>query len=109
MTKHKGFEEEEEWRIVYVPTNDKTKRLHSLFSYWNGPRGLEPKLKFTVGPIDGITDSDLSLSKIVDRIILGPSQSSPFAKAMVQRMLIEIKKPEIAARVVSSKIPFRLT
>ena len=109
MTKHKGFEEEEEWRVVYVPMIDKEKRLHSMFSYWNGPRGLEPKLKFDVRPIDGLTDPNLSLSNLIHSIILGPTQSMPFAKAMVQRMLTEIGKPEMVDRVVSSKIPYRFT
>jgi hypothetical protein len=73
FTKHRGFIEEDEWRIVYLPDRDQEKRIQSMFHYWIGSRGVEPKLKFKVQPIAGLTADDLSLEKITDRIILGPS------------------------------------
>ena len=107
LTKHKGFEEEKEWRVVYMPEKDTQGLLKTMISYINSAKGLEPKLKFNVQPLKGLTVEDFSLSKIVDRIIIGPSHSSPFALAMMKRMLLKHGKPELENRVFSSKIPFR--
>jgi hypothetical protein len=107
FTKHRGFSEEDEWRIVYLPDRDKEKRLQSMFHYSIGPHGVEPKLRFSVSPISGLTDDDLSLSKIIDRIILGPSISSPIAHASALRMLDLLKHPELKPKLRVSSIPFR--
>jgi len=50
-----------------------------MIGYANGPRGLEPKLKLEIKAIASMPETEnLSLSKFVDRIILGPL-SSPLA------------------------------
>jgi hypothetical protein len=108
FTKHRGFIEEDEWRIVYLPDRDKEKRLQSMFHYWIGRRGVEPKLRFKVQPIAGFTADDLSLAKITDRIILGPSISSPLAHASVLRMLDVLNQTELKSKLRVSTIPFRV-
>ncbi|XUM21213.1 DUF2971 domain-containing protein [Bradyrhizobium oligotrophicum S58] len=107
FTKHRGFLEEDEWRIVYLPDRDHEKRLHSMFNYFIGPRGVEPKLRFKISPIPGLTADDLSLSKITQRIILGPSISTPLAYASVRRMLDLNNHPELKSKLRVSSIPFR--
>jgi hypothetical protein len=42
LTKHDGFSEEKEWRIVYVPEGDPLGYLKACLDYFIGPRGLEP-------------------------------------------------------------------
>jgi Protein of unknown function (DUF2971) len=107
FTKHRGFIEEDEWRIVYLPDRDPDKKLHSMFHYLIGSRGVEPKLRFKISPVPGLTADDLSLAKITDRIILGPSVASPMARAAVLRMLDILKQPELKPRLRVSSIPFR--
>jgi hypothetical protein len=107
FTKHQGFKEENEWRVVYMRDRDRGKALDRMISYWVGPRGVEPKLKFKIEHIPDVTDDDLSLSKIVERIILGPSLSSPLARASVLKMLDTLGRSELKDRVKSSTIPFR--
>jgi hypothetical protein len=107
FTKHRGFKEEDEWRVVYMPDRDAEKRLESMFHYSISPRGVEPKLRFRVEPIQGFTTDDLSLTKIIDRVILGPSISSPIAAATVWRMLELLKQPDLKPKLRGSKIPFR--
>lgn len=107
FSKHRGFIEEQEWRVVYLPDRDKEQKLHSMFHYWIGPRGVEPKLRFKVQPIAGFTADDLSLDKITDRIILGPSISSPLARASMDRMLNILNQPELKSKLRISTIPFR--
>ena len=107
FTKHTGFDEEREWRVVYMRTRDTEKSFDPMFDYWIGPRGVEPKLKLKFSRLSDLMASDLSLSKIVRRIILGPSVSSPLAKTMIFKMLDRLQKPELKARVVASSIPYR--
>jgi hypothetical protein len=54
FTKHRGFQEELEWRVVYMPERDPERKLEPMFHYSIGERGIEPKLKFTVQPIQGL-------------------------------------------------------
>jgi hypothetical protein len=65
----------------------------------------EPKLKLK--PIPGSPKTDVSLSKIVERIILGPSISSPLAFGAIWKMLDELKKSDLKQRIVTSTIPFQ--
>lgn len=109
FSKHRGFAEEREWRIVYVRDRDRDNKLASIFHYWIGPRGVEPKLRLKVAPIEGVTSDDLSLEKIVERILLGPSLSSPLARTAVLRMLDRLGKPYLKDKVYASTIPFRST
>jgi|SRR5579863_3330415 len=107
LSKHRGFEEEREWRIIYMKDLDPNGKLASMLDYWIGPRGIEPKLRLKVAPIEGVTAADLSLEKIVKRIILGPSLSSPLAQTAVLRMLDQLNKSYLKDRVCGSTIPFR--
>jgi hypothetical protein len=107
FTKHHGFVEENEWRVVYLADRDTGNKLRPMMHYLNGPRGVEPKLRFKVSHIEGMTASDLSLNKIIAAILLGPSTSSPLSVRSVARMLEVIGKPELKDRLFASSIPLR--
>ena len=109
FTKHRGFSEEKEWRVVYAKERDLEKKLDAMMGYVVGNRGVEPRLKFKIAPIEGYTAGDLSLNKIIHQIILGPSTSSPLARMAFLRMLDSIGKSDLKARVRASGIPFRAT
>src|SRR6516162_8195090 len=94
-------------RVVYMRSRDAGKIFDRMFSYAVGPRGVEPKLKFRLEPIEGLTETDLSIAKITERIILGPSLSSPLALATVGKMLDSLGLAELKPRVIASTIPFR--
>jgi Protein of unknown function (DUF2971) len=55
FTKHQGFSEENEWRVVYLRDRDEAKVFDNMFSYWVGPRGVEPKLKLRIEAIPGLS------------------------------------------------------
>lgn len=107
FSKHAGFREEREWRIVYMKDRDESDMLKQMQDYFIGPRGVEPKLRFKVEPIEGVTSSDLSLEKIIHSIILGPSVSSQLTMRSVHRMLELIGKAELGNRMFASTIPLR--
>ncbi|MBZ9742235.1 DUF2971 domain-containing protein [Mesorhizobium sp. CO1-1-4] len=104
--KHKGFKEENEWRLIYMPDRDHNQLLKDKFHYAVGPRGVEPKLILKVAPMEGAIP-DFRFSEIVERVLLGPSISSPLATASVARMLEKLGKPELVPKVHSSTIPLR--
>lgn len=106
-TKHVGFAEEREWRLVYLLHRDFQRELVHLFGYHHGRGGLEPKLKLPIKPPLNIFSDSWSFKDILDRIIIGPSVSSPMAKATLCRALKGMGKEWVADKVVSSAIPFR--
>lgn len=106
FTKHPGFREEREWRVVYLPERDSTRAFVHFIDYAIGRRGIEGKLKFKIAPLVGFIEDDFSLVKIVNRIILGPTVSSLLARDAVKKML-DHHAPELRDRVVASSIPFR--
>jgi hypothetical protein len=107
FSKHVGFAEEAEWRVVYLRDRDTAGVMTPLFDYKVGSRGIEPILKFKVEAKSGVTAPDFSLEKLVDRIILGPTVSSPLSHAAIVKMLEKIDRPELAKRVGASSIPYR--
>lgn len=102
FTKHKGFEEEKEWRVVYEKKRDSQKLFESMFSYAMTRNGIEPKFKFNVNYGDS-----LALESYVNKIILGPSFSNNLSLALVKRMLKSLNKPKLSEKVFPSTIPFR--
>lgn len=107
FTKHHGFHEEEEWRVVYLRDRDVSNVYASMLGYAHTARGIEPKFKYKVQPIKDHTAEDFSLEKIISQIILGPTTSSCLAAGAVCRMLEMHGKRELVERVVGSTIPFR--
>ena len=107
FSNHRGFDEEREWRVVYMRERDPNKVFDPMLSYMTSTRGIEKKLKFKIAYHPGATAEDLCLSKVVDRIILGPTVSSPIAAAAFTRMLAEHGEPDLIPRVVASTIPYR--
>ena len=105
LTKHKGFSEEKEWRAIYTPMY--CQNLDEMLSYSKGRNGLEPKLKFKIEPIENVTSKDLSLEKLIHKIILGPGISGKMSEKTFQRMLDNLGHTSLKNRIFVSGIPFR--
>ena len=97
FTKHRGFHEEREWRLVYQSV------LTQQLSYAIGARGIEPRLRLTM---QALGPQAPTLESLVERIILGPVLATPLALRSTQRML-ELHRPAWAGRVVRSSTPYR--
>lgn len=106
-TKHKGFEEENEWRLIYLPERDIHKLLTERFSYIIGKNGIEPKLRFKIEPLKVDPPETWTFDSIVNKIILGPSVSSPIARKSVERMFEAHGRLNFKERLSVSKIPLR--
>jgi hypothetical protein len=106
FTKHNGFKEEKEWRVVYMKERDPDNKYPPTFAHLVTTRGVEPKLRYKIAPIAGISD-DMSLSNLIYKIILGPTLSDYLALQSMQRMFDNLKKPDLKGKVIASNIPFR--
>ncbi len=107
FTKHSGFSEEDEWRIVYMVERDPNALFKEMYGYAITQRGAEPKLKLKISSMDGMFSQNLSFEKIVDRIILGPTASSALAEDAVKRILVSKGKTLLTEKLTPSSIPFR--
>jgi hypothetical protein len=114
-TKHRGFSEEHEFRVIYIPEHDPRGYMRPHLHYHIGPRGLEPKLKFRFGTTlratigNGFAEEQTTgtLSELLEFVLLGPTVSSPLAKASFIRMLERNNMAEFKDRVFPSTIPLR--
>lgn len=109
FTKHSGFHEEKEWRVVYMSERDKEKKFARYINHLATNRGIEPKLKLPLKGAAELLVSNLTLENLIERIILGPSISSALGVASLKLMLKTCGKEELADRIVGSDIPFRQT
>src|SRR6202012_3424553 len=100
-SKHRGFSEENEWRLIYLPDRDPNGVMKGKFNYMLGKRGVEPKLRFKIEPLPIDKAESWTFDSILHRIILGPSLSSVLARTSVVRMLEVIGKGDFKSRVVS--------
>jgi hypothetical protein len=105
FTKHRGFHEEREWRMVYLRERDPDGVFTQQLTYAIGTRGIEPRLRFSTEVLDA-GDSTPKLEQMVRRIILGPVLATPLALRSVVRML-ELYQPAWADRVRRSSTPYR--
>ena len=107
FTKHDGFKEESEWRVVYLSDRDETELLKPMLSYHAIDDGLQPKLKLKLNDIPELLGGKVELEKLIHKIILGPTTSSAIAALTLKRMVEQLGKPSLVDKIVPSSIPFR--
>jgi hypothetical protein len=103
--KHAGFHEEREWRVVYSPLIFKSQLVTTTTETIGGV----PQIVFNI-PIDRTVNpklEDIDISKIFDRLIIGPSQypitmMDAFDIALSAAGVIEARK-----KICISDIPIR--
>lgn len=107
FTKHKGFEEEKEWRAVYMRVRDLGGLYESMLCYSIGKRGIEPKFKYSVKPLEGSPNQDVSMEKVIHKIILGPSAAGALSIEATRRMFEKVGKKSLISKLVPSSVPYR--
>ena len=90
-----------------MSTRDVVVGLKDRFGYVIGSRGVEPKLKVKIAPLPIEPQGSWTLETILDRIILGPSVSSPLARQSIERMLHTMGKDTFRQKICPSSIPLR--
>lgn len=108
-TKHEGFKEEKEWRLVYISTLDTDGHGKSMLSYHNSDRGIEPKLKLKLTNNPNLTPKDFNLDSVIHQIILGPTASSLLSAKALERMIDGYGLFSLSKKITPSSIPYRPT
>jgi len=107
FTKHYGFREEQEWRIVYLKIRDPQDTCKPMRKYLNGPRGIEPKLHFAGEGLKSIDGADIKFDRLIKSIIIGPTNAYALAQQSFCRMLELLDKSHLVNSVCVSRIPLR--
>lgn len=106
-SKHPGFEEEQEWRVIYLPDRDLNKLMDAQRTYFRRNNTIEPKLRFPIEPLKLEPRQTWTFDSIVERIVLGPTHFSPSARNLAGRMFSSLGKPGFASKIWVSEIPYR--
>lgn len=104
-TKHKGFSEEKEWRIIHTPSQEKSPLIRNEIEVIRGVAQPVVKLKLQNMPDEGLTGLDVP--SFIERVIIGPTQH-PWVQREAFATVLEGQG--VAApydRIVVSDIPLR--
>ena len=81
--------------------------FREMLGYSIGKRGIEPKFKYKVKPIEGSTNQDMTMEKVIHKIILGPSAAGALSIEATKRMFRAVGKQSLVLRLVPSSVPYR--
>ena len=86
-TKHPGFKEEREWRVVYSPTLDKSSHLIKGIQVIRGTPQPIYKIPLRNIPDEGFVGAEIP--ELLDRIIIGPSDYPTAMREAFRDLLAE--------------------
>jgi hypothetical protein len=103
--KHEGFHEEREWRAIYIPKSAPSPLMEpSIESFGGVPQTV---YKFPIDETVSEALKGLDLSRIFDRLIIGPS---PYPWVMYEAFVAALRQAGVTDaqdRVWASNIPIR--
>jgi len=104
-TKHPGFREEREWRIIHNSHQNRSKHLRYFHA---AVRGIPQQI---VGiPLKDVPDEGLvgaAIPTLIDRVIIGPNEYAWEARAVIVQLLEQAGLNGAGSRVWVSDIPVR--
>jgi hypothetical protein len=103
-TKHPGFAEEREWRVVYTPGPEKPKYIQEEIHTVRGT----PQSVYML-PVENITEIDFyaGIENLLDHIIIGPTPHPQVMKEAFVKILNQEGVTDAESKVVISDIPLR--
>ena len=104
-TKHPGFSEEREWRIIYSPTLEKSKAIQRDYAIIRGVPQEIYKIPLRHDPENGLFNADVP--SLLNRMIIGPSQQPFTVFQALTSVLAEKGVQDIPSKVAVSDIPLR--
>lgn len=104
-TKHPGFQEEREWRIIYSPTVDKSPAIFEEIEIVGSVPQIVNKIPLKDEPESGLFGADIP--NLIHRIIIGPSEDQFTILHALSRVLEAEKIPNPMQVIQVSGIPLR--
>jgi hypothetical protein len=103
--KHIGFDEEKEWRVIYLPRANPSDLIKPCTKVLGGAPQIIHKIPLVENPEKDVTG--IGIPALVDRIIIGPTVYDEPMKAAFIDALTKAGVTDAASRVVVSGIPIR--
>lgn len=103
--KHEGFKEEKEWRIIYLPDLIASKLILRSIETIKGVPQTVYQIPLEDNPTEDVVG--VSIPRLVDRIIIGPSEYSYPLYQAFKLALEEAGVQDSGSRVIVSGIPLR--
>lgn len=104
-SKHNGFAEEREWRLIYLADRDEDKTYAPMISYAMTERGIQQKLKLKIGASS--VKEKIDLEDLICSVILGPTVGAPLSQRAMSLMFEKLGKKALVSRIQASSTPFR--
>jgi len=104
-TKHPGFKEEKEWRIIHNPSIDPSKHLIKQVTTIKGAPQIIYKIPLKNIPSEGLTG--IEVPEILDKIIIGPTTNPKMAYDAFVEVLQRANITDAMKKVIVSDIPLR--
>lgn len=104
-TKHPGFREELEWRIVYQPTLERSERINQTVKCVEGLPQLVCEIPLEDVPGEGLVG--VAPKSLVNRIIIGPCQHPSTIREAFIFALANAGFEDPESKIVISDIPLR--
>lgn len=104
-TKHPGFHEEREWRVVASPAMHPSKLLTPTIEVVRGTPQMVLKIDLQNHPDEGLIG--LALPELLNSIIIGPCEFPQVILGAFHQLLVEAGVPEPEEKIVVSDIPLR--
>ena len=104
-TKHPGFYEENEWRLIYTPTAKKQDRLKNDIEVLRGTPQPVYKIPLENFPEEGLVR--IEIPEILDRVLIGPTEYPAAIREAFVTLLTDAEVEDPADRVWVTGIPLR--
>lgn len=104
-TKHPGFKEELEWRVIYQPSLHPSDRIKRDIETINGSPQPVYKVSLRDFPEEGLVG--VEIPTLVDRVIIGPTRHHAAVCEAFADILQKAGLPDAARKVIPSTIPLR--
>ncbi|MDQ7969388.1 MAG: DUF2971 domain-containing protein, partial [Oxalicibacterium faecigallinarum] len=103
-TKHPGFKEEQEWRIIYSPPLSRSPLVKTKVEVVRGKPQVVQKLMLKNHPESGLYG--VSPAELLHKIIIGPCDD-PYVVSQAFRTVLEEKRIPTEGKIRVSGIPLR--
>ena len=104
-TKHPGFHEEKEWRVIYAPTLQPSSIIRKGVKSIDGSPQVYYRLPLIHAPEQGLYNADIP--SLLERIIIGPNRFPGATWAAFVNILEEAGVEGAIDKVWTSRIPLR--
>ena len=105
-TKHQGFSEEKEWRVIYIPSMEQSPQLEKSIEVIGGTP--QPIYKFQLKNMPNIGYTGIEIPEILEKIIVGPTKYPAAIYEAFADLLVGAGVKDPKSRIHLTDIPLRL-